>query len=114
MAWRNKRSTLLRILSPSIFILLVLLLDYAIRADVNASEEFRELRTPKRNAVNEIPKCESDIYIKAPCFDFFYSPSTSSRVKVNSQPNINIKLDKLARVSTCVRIVKSRLLAGHS
>lgn len=82
VAWRNKRSTLLRIFSPSIFILLVLLLDYAIRADVNASEEFRELRTPKSNDVNEIPECESDIYIKPPCFDFYYSPNTSETVQV--------------------------------
>eukprot|EP00892_Ulva_mutabilis_P002376 jgi/Ulvmu1/12139/UM085_0003.1 len=80
VAWRNKRSTLLRILSPSIFILLVLLLDYAIRADVNSSEEFRELRTPTRNSVNEIPKCEADIYIKPPCFDFIYSPANSQRI----------------------------------
>lgn len=54
----------------------------AVRADTNASEQFKELRTPERQAIEGIPPCESDIYIQAPCFDFVYSPSNDTAIQV--------------------------------
>lgn len=54
----------------------------AVRADTNASEQFKELRTPERNAIEGIPTCESDIYIQAPCYDFVYSPNNVAAINV--------------------------------
>ena len=83
---RNYRATLLRLLAPCFFLLLALLLDYAIRNEQQSSEAFKEVKSASRNEVTGIPPCSDDIYIDRPCFDFIYSPNDNPTISVRARP----------------------------
>lgn len=41
---------------------------------------------PEVSSVEAIPACDSAIYIRPPCYDFFYTP--------NNDPNINVRRNR--------------------
>lgn len=47
LSWRNKRSTLLRIIAPFIFMLLVWMIDKVIQAEEGSESDNSVIRTPK-------------------------------------------------------------------
>lgn len=83
---RNIQSTLLRIFSPLLFMFLLWLLDIAFRSDNQNLSAYLDNQSPEVISAAGIPSCADDIYINPPCWDFLYSPNTSSvaRELVNS------------------------------
>jgi ABC-type multidrug transport system permease subunit len=77
--WRNLRATLLRVLAPFFFMLLLYLTDLAIRADNPKQPYALNNPDPSVEAVGAIPPCESGVYIRpGACWDLFYTPNTSA------------------------------------
>jgi hypothetical protein len=74
---RNTRATILRLLAPLFFMLLLWLLNIAIRSDNQAISAFEDNPNPKIDVVGPIPTCDDDSFIIQPCWDFVYSPNTS-------------------------------------
>ncbi|PSC73682.1 ABC transporter A family member 2 [Micractinium conductrix] len=71
--WRNLRSTVLRVLAPLFFMLLLFLTDVALTADNPKRPYAVSNRSPEVDAVAPIPPCESDFYARTPCWDFFWT-----------------------------------------
>jgi ABC-type multidrug transport system ATPase subunit len=76
--WRNWLSTLLRVLSPLMFMFLLWLLDIAFRTDNQNLPAYLDNKSPAVVGAGGIPSCSEDLFIKSPCWDFLYSPNTSS------------------------------------
>ncbi|KAK9805624.1 hypothetical protein WJX72_008643 [[Myrmecia] bisecta] len=77
VALRNRRSTIVRLaLAPLIFIFLVFVIDKAIRASDRRSSDFQDVRSPATEPITPIPSCDTDLYVRQPCWDFFYTPDT--------------------------------------
>lgn len=75
---RNLQATLLRIFSPLLFMFLLWLLDLAFRTDNQNLPAYLDNQSPEIIQAGGIPSCADDIYINPPCWDFLYSPNTSS------------------------------------
>lgn len=58
--------------------LLLWLLDIAVRSDNSAISAFENNPDPSVDPVEGIPSCTNDIFIQQPCYDFIYSPNTSA------------------------------------
>ncbi len=75
---RNLTSTLLRIFSPLFFMFLLWLLDIAFRTDNQNLPAYLDNPSPEVIEASGIPSCADDFYINPPCWDFLYSPNTST------------------------------------
>ncbi|CAL0319927.1 unnamed protein product [Lupinus luteus] len=73
LSWRNKRATLLQILSPLFFIFLIFAIDRAIRANNLASSVYKSVKDPPAIPISPITPCEDKFFIKRPCYDFVWS-----------------------------------------
>ncbi|OIW17017.1 hypothetical protein TanjilG_00177 [Lupinus angustifolius] len=73
LSWRNKRATLLQILSPLFFIFLIFAIDRAIRANNLASSIYKSVKDPPAIPISAITPCEEKFFIKRPCYDFVWS-----------------------------------------
>eukprot|EP00210_Caulerpa_lentillifera_P000918 g888.t1 len=72
-AWRNWKSTSVRLAAPFIFMLLVWLIDKALQANESSLDSFKVLRHPEPELIKSIPRCGDDLYMKSPCYSFLYS-----------------------------------------
>ncbi|KAL4859820.1 ABC transporter A family member 2 [Chlorella vulgaris] len=77
--WRNLRATVLRILAPLFFMLLLWLTDVAISAD-NPKQPYAIANTsPAIDLVAAIPACDTNVNVRpGQCWDMFYTPNTSA------------------------------------
>ncbi|KAF1870845.1 hypothetical protein Lal_00030155 [Lupinus albus] len=73
LSWRNKRATLLQILSPLFFIFLIFAIDRAIRANNLTSTIYKSIKDPPAIPISPILPCEEKFFIKRPCYDFLWS-----------------------------------------
>ncbi len=73
MSWRNLRATILRVLAPLFFMLLLYLTNVALTADNPKKPYAVSNRDPEVSGAGAIPACESDMYILTPCYDFFWT-----------------------------------------
>ncbi|KAK7304602.1 hypothetical protein VNO77_42485 [Canavalia gladiata] len=73
LSWRNKRATLLQLLSPLIFIFLIFAIDKAIKAQTSTSTEYKRVTDPPIQPSPPITPCENKFFIKLPCYDFVWS-----------------------------------------
>lgn len=67
----------MRLLAPLFFMLLLWLLDIAVRSDNAAVSSFDNNPNPSVDPVDPIPSCSKDVFLKEPCYDFIFSPNTS-------------------------------------
>jgi hypothetical protein len=85
VAWRSRRSTVLRFLAPMLFLVLALVMQIALDASLAAEGRYRPITTGVRQDLSTIPDCNSDIYIHdRPCVTLIYTPSTNPVVQVSS------------------------------
>ncbi len=75
--WRNWLSTLLRVLSPLVFMFLLWMLDIAFRTDNQNLSAYLDNPSPAVDLPGPIPACGEDVFINDPCYDFLFSPNTS-------------------------------------
>jgi len=73
LSWRNRRGTILQLMTPFFFIFLVYVIDLSIQADQQEETFLKEIRDPTPRVVTAIPPCEDDKYARAPCWDFLYT-----------------------------------------
>lgn len=73
LSWRNKRATLLQILSPLFFIFLIFAIDKAIRAQYKSSTAYKSVTDPPSQPSPPITPCEDKFFVKLPCYDFVWS-----------------------------------------
>ena len=89
MGFRSKLATLLRlIVAPFLFILLTFVVDKALSADTTSRLYYNDTgngTTPV--PVTAIPACETELYGKRPCWDFFYTPNTDAIAQVQPLPH---------------------------
>lgn len=84
VAWRNRRSTALRILAPFIFLILALIVNLALNANNQIQERLIANPTAVISDISSIPSCETDLYIAGrSCIDFVYSPDNDDTVNVS-------------------------------
>jgi hypothetical protein len=79
--WRNWRATVLRILAPFFFMLLLYLVNVALVADNPKRPYALENRNPAVDPVGGLPPCEDNPLGRTPCWDFFWTPNTSTVVR---------------------------------
>jgi hypothetical protein len=87
VAKRSWRALALRLLAPCFFVLLALLLDAAVRADVNRTSSHERIKTPGRHEIRSIKQCSGDVFVSESCYDFVYSPADSAPVQVRCHPH---------------------------
>ncbi|QCE13964.1 ATP-binding cassette [Vigna unguiculata] len=73
LSWRNKRASLLQLLSPLIFIFLIFAIDKAIKAQTSTSSAYKTVTDPPTQPSPPITPCEDKFFIKLPCYDFVWS-----------------------------------------
>jgi ABC-type multidrug transport system ATPase subunit len=82
VAWRNRRSTSLRVLAPVLFLLLALLTRVAIDANTRTENRVSALESARPGLIKPLPDCSEDLYSSAtagrPCLTFVFSPNTSA------------------------------------
>ncbi|ESW10199.1 hypothetical protein PHAVU_009G189400 [Phaseolus vulgaris] len=78
LSWRNKRATLLQLISPLIFIFLIFAIDKAIKAQTSTSSAYKTVTDPPSHPSPPITPCEDKFFIKLPCYDFVWSGDQST------------------------------------
>ncbi|XP_058788357.1 ABC transporter A family member 2-like [Vicia villosa] len=73
LSWRSKRSILLQLLSPIIFIFLIFAVDKAIKAQTSTTSSYKSVKNPSSLPSPPIPPCEHKFFVKLPCYDFVWS-----------------------------------------
>ncbi|KOM56466.1 hypothetical protein LR48_Vigan10g235800 [Vigna angularis] len=73
LSWRNKRASLLQLLSPLIFIFLIFVIDKAIKAQTSTTSAYKTVTDPPTEPSPPITPCEDKFFIKVPCYDFVWS-----------------------------------------
>ncbi|XP_027352549.1 ABC transporter A family member 2 isoform X3 [Abrus precatorius] len=79
LSWRNKRATLLQLLSPLMFIFLIFAIDKAIKAQTSTSSAYKKVTNPPNQPSPPITPCESKYFIKLPCYDFVWSGDQNAK-----------------------------------
>lgn len=76
VAWRSRRSTLIRLLAPFFFLILALIIKVALEADDRSARRVAFERNPEPFYIDKLPSCNSDLFIgeDKKCYDFFYTP----------------------------------------
>ena len=84
VAWRSRRSTIMRFLAPMMFLLLALVMQVALDASLAAEGRYRPTTSGIRQDISSIPDCNSDLYIHdRPCVTLIYTPSTNLVAQVH-------------------------------
>ncbi|KAK7281814.1 hypothetical protein RIF29_10111 [Crotalaria pallida] len=73
LSWRNRRATLLQILSPLFFLFLIFVVEQAMAARNMSSTAFKSVHDPPSRPSPPITPCEDKFFIKLPCYDFVWS-----------------------------------------
>jgi hypothetical protein len=81
LSWRSKRSILLQLLSPIIFIFLIFAIDKAIQAQTSTTSAYKSIKNPNSQPSPSIPPCEHKFFIKKPCYDFVWSGDTNPKFR---------------------------------
>ncbi|KAK2384736.1 ABC transporter A family member [Trifolium repens] len=81
LSWRSKRSILLQLLSPIIFIFLIFAIDKAIQAQTSTTSAYKSIKNPISQPSPSIPPCEHKFFIKKPCYDFVWSGDTNPKFR---------------------------------
>jgi len=89
---RNWKATIVRVMAPFIFLFLVLIIDKALQTNREATEQFKVRKTTDTELIENIPKCEEDVFFRGDCQDFFYTVQTLEGVNVESA---NRTIDKI-------------------
>lgn len=85
VAWRSRRSTIMRFLAPMFFLLLALVMQVALDASLAAEGRYRPITTGVRQDISNIPDCNSDLYIHdRPCVTLIYTPSSNLVAQVRA------------------------------
>jgi hypothetical protein len=75
----------LRLLAPLFFMLLLWLLDLAVKADNVNLDTYTNNPSPTVTSLGAITSCTDDVYARSPCWDFVYSPNGSDVAEVRPQ-----------------------------
>ncbi|MCO5612676.1 hypothetical protein L7F22_066945 [Adiantum nelumboides] len=78
LSWRRRVPTALHLTSSFFFILLIFGVDRSINSRRRTTTSFKDLPDPPAIPITAIPPCESGFFIKSPCYDFIWSPNSSS------------------------------------
>ncbi|CAI9112242.1 OLC1v1012661C1 [Oldenlandia corymbosa var. corymbosa] len=78
LAWRNKKTTFLRLFSSFFFIAFLFALN---KIDSRRDGVSEAVYDPKAISFSSIPACEEKLIIKTPCFDFVWSGSGNQRIE---------------------------------
>lgn len=81
LSWRQKRSTLLQLLSSLFFIFLIFCIDKSIDSRFSSTTSYQDVFDPKPLIFPAIPPCEDKFFVKTPCYDFVWSGNSSARVR---------------------------------
>ncbi|KAL2340805.1 hypothetical protein Fmac_008745 [Flemingia macrophylla] len=73
LSWRNRKATLLQLLSPLLFTFLIFAIDKAIRAQTSTSSAYKSVTNPPTEPSPSITPCEDKFFVKLPCYDFVWS-----------------------------------------
>ncbi|GAV76931.1 ABC_tran domain-containing protein/ABC2_membrane_3 domain-containing protein [Cephalotus follicularis] len=86
LSWRNKRATIMQLLSSLFFLFLIFCIKEADNARTALFTQRQSIRDPKPLVFPSIPPCEDKFFTKKPCFDFLWSGNSSARLQgiVNS------------------------------
>ena len=76
---------MLRLLAPLFFMLLLWLLDLAVKADNVNLDTYTNNPSPTVTSLGAITSCTDDVYARSPCWDFVYSPNGSDVAEVRPQ-----------------------------
>ncbi|WVZ07774.1 hypothetical protein V8G54_021120 [Vigna mungo] len=88
LSWRNKRATLLQLLSPLIFIFLIFAIDKAIKAQTSTSTAYKTVTDPPTEPSPPITPCEDKFFIKLPCYDFVWSGDQNPIFQTITHPSL--------------------------
>ncbi|MED6193393.1 ATP-binding cassette sub- A member 2 [Stylosanthes scabra] len=89
LSWRNKRATLLQVLSPLFFMFLIFAIDKAIKAQYSNTTYYKSLSEPPLRPSPSIPPCEDKFFVKLPCYDFVWSGDQNPRIRTIAQAIMN-------------------------
>ncbi|KAF7838425.1 ABC transporter A family member 2-like [Senna tora] len=73
LSWRNKRASLLQLLSPLFFMFLIFAIDRAIQARYSTTTSDKSVADPPPLPSPPITPCEEKFFVKLPCYDFVWS-----------------------------------------
>ncbi|PIA35474.1 hypothetical protein AQUCO_03500083v1 [Aquilegia coerulea] len=105
LARRQKITTLVQLLSPIVFLLLVIVLDKFLQGDFDSPGNTRAY-DPKPLVNIAILPCEEKFFIKQPCYDFIWSGNSSAKVQalvqriMDNNPGRKIPSDKVLSFRT--------------
>lgn len=81
LSWRNKGASLVRLIAPFFFFLLVFFIQTTAKASYGSLSSNMNLKNPPGLVSPPIPPCEDKFFVKLPCFDFVWSGNDSYRVR---------------------------------
>ncbi|TKY73411.1 ABC transporter A family member 11 [Spatholobus suberectus] len=105
LSWRNKRASLLQLLSPLMFIFLIFAIDKAIEAQTSTSSTYESVTDPPPEPSPPITPCEDKFFVKTPCYDFVWSGDQSPKFRtivdriMNNNPGRRIPPSKAPLIS---------------
>ena len=74
LALRNWQASLVRILAPLIFMIIIYGFNQAFTQVQNGNSSSRSVRSPAEVGITAIPDCTTQDYEAATCYDFVYTP----------------------------------------
>ncbi|MCL7043833.1 hypothetical protein MKW94_026562 [Papaver nudicaule] len=81
LSWRNRKSFVGQLLSPVVFILLLVGVDKVLNSGVGSSQTI-DVYYPEPLIIDPpIPPCENKFYIQLPCYDFAWSGNQSPKIQ---------------------------------
>ena len=95
LAKRNKKSTLVQLFAPFIFVFLLFCIQKG------SKRNYAKVTDPKAAVSFPIPPCERKAHIRKPCFDFVWSGNVSTTINtivtaiMNNNPGRQIPLNKV-------------------
>ena len=73
---RNRRSTIVQLCTPAIFVIVLFLLELAIESNTAFYDFFDVVRHQKDESIKAIPHCVTGVHVEK-CWTFAYAPNTS-------------------------------------
>ncbi|CAG9460936.1 unnamed protein product [Pedinophyceae sp. YPF-701] len=83
LGYRNWRATVIQLCASFFFLLMLLLIDWAVKNDSQRQDRFKDVREPGVEAITNIPDCKEDMFMKDKAFDCYtlaYTPSNNAAV----------------------------------
>ncbi|RYR08554.1 hypothetical protein Ahy_B05g076286 isoform C [Arachis hypogaea] len=105
LSWRNRKATLLQVLSPLFFMFLIFAIDKAIKAQYSNTTYYKSVPEPPLRPSPSIPPCENKFFVKLPCYDFVWSGDRNPRIRtiveaiMNNNPGRTIPPSKVKSFS---------------